>query len=428
MVDELAGNCCRGAGLSKLQKKAPPPVSSLWPLGIGSRRPHRPCRFLRLFSFHLSSAASASPSPPTPTALPLKHPLPPLSSASPVPAFTPGGAAPADRHSREDCWSEEATFTLIQAWGDRYLELNRGNLKQKHWKDVADCVNRRGDGSKAPKTDIQCKNRLDTLKKKYKLEKSKIVGGGPRKWTFFDRLDELIGPSKKPKKPMPVKLRPSLPLLPPPVIALPAKRPFEDADQPPAPQPLPLPAPNYCPPSAANHLTPNHVIRAPNNHIGGALNQVGSVPIHAVCGPNYAGNAPMHAGSSGPNHVGSIPYHVGGNPNHVPGAVDAVSKSKDSPDTADSCPNGETAQPKRSKRRHAYTDPMQDLAQAIMKFGEVYERTEITRQQMLAEIEKQRMIFTKDLELQRLQFFTQTQVELAKLRHRFKHDGNGDQV
>ncbi|MCO5586418.1 hypothetical protein L7F22_040358 [Adiantum nelumboides] len=366
----------------------------------------------RLFSFHLSSAAVTSASPPTPTALPLKH-------TSPAPAFTPGGAAPSDRHSRDDCWSEGATFTLIQAWGHRYLELNRGNLKQKHWKDVADCVNRRADGSKPPKTDIQCKNRLDTLKKKYKLEKSKIVSGGPRKWTFFERLDELIGPSKKPKKPMPVKPRPALPLVPPPVIALPAKRHFEDADQPPPPQPLlALPPTNYCPSSAANHLTPNHAPRAPN-HISV------TAPNHAICAPNHAGIITNYISSS-PNLVVSPPNQFGSNAAHVASAVDAVSKSKDSPHTADSCPNGETAQPKRSKRKHAFIDPLQELAQAITKFGEVYERTEITRQQTLAEIEKQRMIFTKDLELQRLQFFTQTQVELAKLRQRFKHDQNGD--
>ncbi|KAL2612767.1 hypothetical protein R1flu_024459 [Riccia fluitans] len=107
-----------------------------------------------------------------------------------------GDAGGNEKHGREDCWSEGATFTLIEAWGDRYLELNRGNLKQKHWKDVADAVNNREEG-KASKTDVQCKNRLDTLKKKYKLEKNKVVATGGSKWAFFEKLDELIGTSRK---------------------------------------------------------------------------------------------------------------------------------------------------------------------------------------------------------------------------------------
>ncbi|KAH6807336.1 sequence-specific DNA binding transcription factor [Perilla frutescens var. frutescens] len=64
---------------------------------------------------------------------------------------TPGSGG-----DREDCWSEGATAVLIDAWGERYLELSRGNLKQKHWKDVADIVSSREDYGKTPKTDIQC--------------------------------------------------------------------------------------------------------------------------------------------------------------------------------------------------------------------------------------------------------------------------------
>lgn len=85
---------------------------------------------------------------------------------------------------------------LIDAWGERYMELSRGNLKQKHWQEVADIVSSREDYTKPPKTDIQCKNRIDTVKKKYKSEKAKVAGGcGPSRWPFYDRLDRLIGPT-----------------------------------------------------------------------------------------------------------------------------------------------------------------------------------------------------------------------------------------
>ncbi|XP_059290689.1 trihelix transcription factor ENAP1-like [Lycium ferocissimum] len=102
---------------------------------------------------------------------------------------------------REDCWSEDATWTLVDAWGRRYLELNRGNLRQKDWQDVANSVNAlHGHTKKTHRTDVQCKNRIDTLKKKYKAEKAKIVesnGTLTSSWPFFQRLDMLIGNSDK---------------------------------------------------------------------------------------------------------------------------------------------------------------------------------------------------------------------------------------
>ncbi|XP_039118310.1 trihelix transcription factor ASIL2-like [Dioscorea cayenensis subsp. rotundata] len=114
--------------------------------------------------------------------------------------------------SREDCWSEGATSALIDAWGERFLDLSRGNLKQKHWQDVADAVSSREDYTKTPRTDVQCKNRIDTLKKKYKIEKSKISNSPAYRspWPFFDRLDLLLGPTHKPIQPKPLRKQPPI--------------------------------------------------------------------------------------------------------------------------------------------------------------------------------------------------------------------------
>ncbi|KAJ8545441.1 hypothetical protein K7X08_018024 [Anisodus acutangulus] len=102
---------------------------------------------------------------------------------------------------REDCWSEQATWTLVDAWGRRYMEMNRGNLRQKDWQQVSDSVNvLHGHTNKSRRTDVQCKNRIDTLKKKYKVEKAKIVesnGTLTSSWPFFERMDMLIGNSDK---------------------------------------------------------------------------------------------------------------------------------------------------------------------------------------------------------------------------------------
>ncbi|MCI17193.1 transcription regulation protein, partial [Trifolium medium] len=119
---------------------------------------------------------------------------------------------------REDCWSEDATSTLVDAWGERYVDLNRGNLRQKHWQEVADAVNdihAAGNNRKARRTDVQCKNRIDTLKKKYKIEKARVSesdGGYQSPWPFFSRLDILIGdtfPVKKLSPPATVRTTPA---------------------------------------------------------------------------------------------------------------------------------------------------------------------------------------------------------------------------
>ncbi|KAJ1424610.1 Myb/SANT-like DNA-binding domain [Sesbania bispinosa] len=126
---------------------------------------------------------------------------------APPQATVPPSYRPSPFPGREDCWSEEATFTLVDAWGERYIELNRGNLRQKHWQEVADAVNdRHGHDRKARRTDVQCKNRIDTLKKKYKIEKARVSesGGYTGTWPFFRRLDFLIGdtfPAKRPSPP-----------------------------------------------------------------------------------------------------------------------------------------------------------------------------------------------------------------------------------
>ena len=92
--------------------------------------------------------------------------MPSTTPTQPTLALT---APPSQSHSRplpvrEDCWSEDATSTLVDAWGRRYLELNRGNLRQKDWQDVADAVNAlHGHTKKTHRTDVQCKDRKSVV-------------------------------------------------------------------------------------------------------------------------------------------------------------------------------------------------------------------------------------------------------------------------
>ncbi|KAJ6690141.1 hypothetical protein OIU85_006422 [Salix viminalis] len=73
------------------------------------------------------------------------------------------------------------------------------------------------------------------------------------------------------------------------------------------------------------------------------------------------------------------------------------------------------------KKRHRMEDvdlsdgaACRELARAILKFGEIYERIESSKQQQMMELEKQRMEFTKEVEFERMNLFVDAQLELKK--------------
>jgi hypothetical protein len=61
-----------------------------------------------------------------------------------------------------------------------------------------------------------------------------------------------------------------------------------------------------------------------------------------------------------------------------------------------------------------------ELARAILKFGEIPERIESSRQRQMIELEKQRMEFTKEVEFERLNMFVDAQLDHTKKS--FKRD------
>ena len=124
------------------------------------------------------TVASAPPGGAYPVALPIHRTAASLYA-------TAGGGGGGGGGGREDAWSEGATSALIDAWGERFVALGRGSLRHPQWQEVADAVSSRDGYSKGPRSDIQCKNRIDTLKKKYKVEKAKRASS----WPYFDRLD-----------------------------------------------------------------------------------------------------------------------------------------------------------------------------------------------------------------------------------------------
>ncbi|KAE9591341.1 putative transcription factor Trihelix family [Lupinus albus] len=268
---------------------------------------------------------------------------------------------------REDCWTEEASSTLVDAWGRRYLELNRGNLRQKDWQDVADAVNAlHAHSKKTHRTDVQCKNRIDTIKKKYKVEKARVAssnGAVSSSWPFFERLDSLIGPN------FIAKISTSSPSLSPPV-ALPLL-PYRKTQSP---------------------------VAAPfTSAVLPQKRSVSAVMDDGYFRRNYSAMAAAAAAAE---------------------ADDDDDEEEDDEEEEEEMmeDEGRGSEVEEGERDRG-KDGMRRLAKAIESFGEMYERVEEKKLRQLVDLEKQRMQFAKEVEVQRMQMFMDTQVQLERIKH-----------
>ncbi|PWA39860.1 trihelix protein [Artemisia annua] len=92
------------------------------------------------------------------------------------------------------CWTNDQTVALIEAYRDKWYSLRRGNLRAPHWQEVADCVSVKC-GSDLPKTSIQCRHKMEKLRKRYRNEVQRI-GDVPKSvrykstsWVHFKLMD-----------------------------------------------------------------------------------------------------------------------------------------------------------------------------------------------------------------------------------------------
>ncbi|KAL7142602.1 hypothetical protein ABFS83_08G134400 [Erythranthe nasuta] len=310
---------------------------------------------------------------------------------SSTPQAPPSASSSRQVPFREDCWTQEATSTLVDVWGRRYLELNRGNLRQKDWQEVADAVNsRHGLTKKTHRTDVQCKNRIDTLKKKYKVEKSKISesnGTLTSSWPFFPRLDHLIGPNlnKTPNK-----------------TAL-AASPLQSSQFTP---PMSLPSPPMGVPLPYRKLLTSAMVTPVNLPI---LPQKRPLPLQVADESyfrrNYSAMAAAAAAAEGEAEAEEDDGESDGEEEAAEGSDRAAEEEEEG--------GGEHG--------------MKRLAKAIERFGEIYEKVESMKQRQMIELEKQRMQFAKDLEVQRMRLFMDTQVQLEKIKQA-KRSGSNDDI
>ncbi|KAE9603435.1 hypothetical protein Lal_00008283 [Lupinus albus] len=137
-------------------------------------------------------ASSSSPTDPSPPfALPLLPP-PPSSSTT------------TSRRLPPPCWSPEETAALITSYRDKWYSLARSNLKATHWQEVADAVSAACPNVSPSKTAVQCRHKMEKLRKRYRAEIQRARNLPVKKfnssWLHFKLMDSMEkGPS--PPKP-----------------------------------------------------------------------------------------------------------------------------------------------------------------------------------------------------------------------------------
>ncbi|KAL3537095.1 hypothetical protein ACH5RR_000461 [Cinchona calisaya] len=132
-------------------------------------------------------ASSSSPSP-------QDHSTPLLLEGPPTVTIA---TAAASRRLPPPCWSHDETVALIDAYRDKWYSLRRGNLRAHHWQEVADDLASRCPIN-TPKTAIQCRHKMEKLRKRYRAEIQRAAPFGGSKsyrfcssWVHFKRMDAM---------------------------------------------------------------------------------------------------------------------------------------------------------------------------------------------------------------------------------------------
>ncbi|KAG7028740.1 Trihelix transcription factor ASIL2, partial [Cucurbita argyrosperma subsp. argyrosperma] len=130
--------------------------------------------------------------------LPISTPLPPPSNPPPQPV-----ASASSRRLPPPCWTHDETIALIDSYRDKWYSLRRGNLKATHWQEVADSVSHRCPNASPPKTAVQCRHKMEKLRKRYRTElqraRSMPLSRFTSSWVHFKQMDAMEkGPSAKP--------------------------------------------------------------------------------------------------------------------------------------------------------------------------------------------------------------------------------------
>ncbi|XP_009778178.1 uncharacterized protein LOC107775513 [Nicotiana tabacum] len=282
-----------------------------------------------------------------------------------------------DRLKRDE-WSEGAVSCLLEAYEAKWILRNRAKLKGQDWEDVAKHVSARGNSTKSPKTQTQCKNKIESMKKRYRSESATAADASS--WPLYPRLDLLLrGNNASAASTSVIPPPPPAVVEPPqPVTVLPPPPPAPVPPPPPPPPPMAVPIGN----GGQNSNGSNGVDRAAKEDTMDA-----KLSDNAAISDKNA----MDTNSSTPALYS-----------------DDKSKSKNVK---------VRSMEKRSKNKRKRAEGW-EIGESIRLLAEVVVRSEQARMETMREIERMRAEAEAkrgEMDLKRTEIIANTQLEIAKL-------------
>ncbi|XP_024392159.1 uncharacterized protein [Physcomitrium patens] len=93
-------------------------------------------------------------------------------------------------------WSARAVALFLDLYEEKYFEMDRGGFRSKDWEQLVERFNMEGGCGKTMK---QCRDKMDSLKKRHKLERGRKASTGAEtcSWVWFDKMDGMFGDHSK---------------------------------------------------------------------------------------------------------------------------------------------------------------------------------------------------------------------------------------
>lgn len=289
-----------------------------------------------------------------------------------------------DRLKRDE-WSEGAVSCLLEAYEAKWILRNRAKLKGQDWEDVAKHVSARANSTKSPKTQTQCKNKIESMKKRYRSESATAADASS--WPLYPRLDLLLRGNNASAA--------SSSLIPPPPPPPPNTNCVIDAVEPRQPPTVLPPPPSALPPPSLPPLPPPTALPIgnddQNSHGSNGIDRgIKEDIMEAKLSDNAAAAAADHKNSTASNSSSTPALYS-----------DNKSRSK-----------------LRSKNKRKRGMEGWEVGESIRLLAEAVVRSEQARMETMRDIERMRAEAEAkrgEMDLKRTEIIANTQLEIAKL-------------